>query len=246
MVIAFFYCLFGVLKVHVMHLYDFEGGHLIMQDEEIKTKILRMWKQRDDFSWIFIETGEIHNEFQRKGIIQDILDRQQIGDFHNCDDLYKEFGCNNNRKMANKNSKKPPVEDSCIPWKVSVRNTNRFIKLYRNEVSQLVEDEVLDAYEQAFLFVILPHIEFKTNCVIVDGEYPTLEYMAQKTKLSLRKIKQVVKSLEDKNLVKRYKDGIHKKIFVNPNYFCAGSIIEGEVPSYFMSVEETTKELFNK
>lgn len=116
----------------------------------------------------------------------------------------------------NKNSKKP-VETSCIPWKNT--KDDLFIKIYRNEVSQLVEDEILDAYEQAFLFVILPHIAFKTNCVIVNGDFPTLEYMAKKTKLSVRKIKQVVKSLEDKNIIRRYKDGINKKIFVNPDYF---------------------------
>ncbi len=214
-----------------------------MQDEEeIKSHILAMWKQRDEFTWVFLETGEVHNEYERLGIIQKLLDSKQIEDFHICDDLYKEFGCDNNRKITNKKSKQPK-EDSCIPWKSG--GEIQFIKLYRNEVSQLVEDEILDAYEQAFLFVILPHIEFKTNCVIVNGDYPTLEYIAQKTKLSLRKIKQVVKSLEDKNLIRRYKDGINKKIFINPNYFCAGSKIEGVVPSYFIEeVEVTTKELF--
>lgn len=219
-----------------------------MQDEElIRFQISSMWKPRDEYSWVFIETGEVHNEYQRLGIIQDLLDSQQFIDFHYCDNLYKEFGCKNNRKLSSKNSKKPK-EDSCIPWKEGAKI--QFIKLYRNEVSQLVEDEVLDAYEQAFLFVILPYIEFKTNCVIVNGDYPTLEYIAQKTKLSLRKIKQVVKSLEEKNLIKRYKDGINKKIFVNPNYFCAGSKIEGEVPSYFIAniedVDDSTLELFDK
>lgn len=208
---------------------------------DVENYIDNLWKQTGEDSFINLETGEVHNSLQRQGYIQQILDNEQLDNFHSCNYLYEKYQVPNNRIIRSKKSKKP--ETTCIPWKNS--KSDLFIKIYRTEGYDLIMNKILDAYEKAFMFTIQYHLEFKTNCIIIDGDYPTLDYLADLTGLSVRKIKDVVKTLENKNIIKRYKDGINKKIFVNPNYMCAGSIIEGEIPSFFIDqIEDKTKELF--
>lgn len=201
-----------------------------MLTQELDNYINSLWKEYGEGYYIYLSTGEIHNKEQRDGEIRKLIENEQIDNFHDFNPLYIKYGLIDNRRIINKKSKKLRNE-TCIPWK---NNDELFIKIYRKEGVQMIEDRILDAHEKAFIFTIIPYVEFKTNCIIVDGEYPTLEELAKMVGLSNRKINDVVKSLEKKNLIKRYKDGLYKKIFVNPEYMCAGSIIEGEVPSYFI------------
>lgn len=217
-----------------------------MQDIEDKFKL--MWKKYDDLSWTFIETGELHNDLQRKGIIKSILDNDQIKNFHENGDLYLKYDVPNDRKVINKKNKKNP-ETTLIPWKDDPKK-DLFIKVYRGEGVELIMNQILDIFEKGFMFTIQSFVEYKTNCIIIDGDFPTVEYLAELSGMSPRKANDIVKSLEKKNIIKRYKDGLHKKIFVNPHYMCAGSKIEGEIPSFFIvqieDVDDSTLEMFDR
>lgn len=209
--------------------------------DKLEQEISLMWKNHSEGHYVFISTGEVHNEFQRKGEIQKLLEYAQITNFHDYKPLFVKYDIPYDRKISNKRSKKPKNE-TCINWKT--KSDDLFIKIYRKEGIQMMENKILNAFEKAFMYTIVPYVEFKTNCVIVSGEYPTLDELADLVGISVRKIKDVVKSLENKNIIKRYKDGLHKKIFVNPEYMCAGSIIEGEIPSFF--IDKNTLDIFNE
>lgn len=213
-----------------------------MQDLNIEDYIESIYQPYEEGYYIYLPTGEKHNEFQRQGEIQKLIEDEQLHEFHDYAKLLIKYGIPVKRKIINKGSKKP-IDKTTIPWKLD----GKFIKVYRAEGVDLIMDKTLNVYEKGFLYTIQPFVAWKTNCIVIDGDYPTVEYLAELVCISPRKMNDVLKSLEQKNLIRRYKDGLHKKIFINPNYICAGIEIEGEVPSYFIDeVEEMTKELFNK
>ena len=209
-------------------------------EEQIKIK----WEKLNDDCYVYLLTGESFNNLEYLGAVKREIEEAQLKGFHDHSSLLKKFGIEGYRKIQNKGDKSK-VETTCIAWKDTKKDL--FIKVYRGEGVELIMNKTLDIFEKGFMFTIQPFVEFKTNCVIIDGEFPTVEYLAELAGTSPRKANDIIKSLEKKNLIKRYKDGLHKKIFVNPNYMCAGSIIEGEIPSYFMSeIDRETMELFNK
>ena len=211
---------------------------------ELEEQINIKWKKLNDDCYVYLLTGESYNNLEYLGAVKREIEAEQLKGFHDYTGLLRKFGIEGFRKIKNKGDKEK-VETSCIAWKDTKKDL--FIKVYRGEGVELIMNKTLDIFEKGFMFTIQPFVEFKTNCVIINGEFPTVEYLADLAGMSLRKANDIIKSLEKKNLIKRYKDGLHKKIFVNPNYMCAGAKLEGEIPSYFMSeIEDDTMELFNK
>lgn len=209
-------------------------------EEEIKIK----WKKINDDCYVYLSTGESFNNFEYLGAIKREIEDIQLKDFHDHTALLRKFGIESFRKIKNKGDK-DKLETSCIAWKDTKKDL--FIKVYRGEGVELIMNKTLDIFEKGFMFTIQPFVEFKTNCVIIDGEFPKVEYLAELAGMSPRKANDIIKSLEKKNIIRRYKDGLHKKIFVNPHYMCGGAIIEGEIPSFFISeIEEETMDLFDK
>jgi len=211
---------------------------------DLEKEINIKWEKINDDCFVYLLTGESFNNLEYLGAVKREIEAEQLKGFHDYTSLLKKFGIEGFRKIKNKGDKEK-IETTCVAWKD--KKTDLFIKVYRGEGVKLIMNKTLDIFEKGFMFTIQPFVEFKTNCVIIEGEFPTVEYLAELAGMSPRKANDIIKSLEKKNLIKRYKDGLHKKIFVNPHYMCAGAIIEGEIPSYFVSeIEEGTMELFNK
>jgi len=217
--------------------------HLIMPTD-LEKQIDIQWHKLDDDRYVYLLTGESFNNLEYLGAVKREIENAQLKDFHEHSKLLRKYGIDVNRKIKNKGDK-TPIETTCIAWKDTKKDL--FIKVYRGEGVELIMNKTLDIFEKGFMFTIQSFVEFRTNCVIIDREFPTVEYLAELAGMSPRKANDIIKSLEKKNIIKRYKDGLHKKIFVNPHYMCAGAIIEGEIPSYFVSeIEEETMELFNR
>lgn len=92
----------------------------------------------------------------------------------------------------------------------------------------------LTANEKAVLMSVLPFVQYKTNRVAYPNGRPIkVNSLSKLTGLSKNTLGAVLKSLEEKNLLLRAREGKAYELYVNPDIFCKGRKIFTKVKEVF-------------
>lgn len=113
-------------------------------------------------------------------------------------------------------------------------------EFYKGNINKLKKNMTnLDIYERAFLFSIVPYIGYEDCCLKYDnGKEIGFTNLIEISKISKRKVQDIIGSLVEKNILYKEKDGKTIRYFVNPYLFCKGSRIQSRLCSIFENLEE--------
>ena len=107
-----------------------------------------------------------------------------------------------------------------------------FKKVYINNVEKL---ELLDLNnnEKLVYYVLRDYAQYPTNCVVIKEHIPTMAELEPIVGLSERSIRESLKSLDEKRLIKLVQSGHRKAIYINPEYYATGKELDTEVLHMF-------------
>lgn len=93
--------------------------------------------------------------------------------------------------------------------------------VYRDKLLDL-KNMKMDKNEKLVYYVIRDFVQYPSNCVIINDNIPTFKELEPITSLTERTIRDAIKALETKNIVKLVQSGHRKAIYVNPEYYASG------------------------
>ncbi|HHK5537024.1 TPA: MarR family transcriptional regulator [Bacillus mobilis] len=113
----------------------------------------------------------------------------------------------------------------------------RFVQLIMDNVNYLTEVEYLSSKEEAFLFKLVPYVEFKTNVIIQKNDKDNVDtttpasptYLAERFKMARKSVSLTMNGLFKKGVLGVAEAGIttedgractSRTWFVNPNIMC--------------------------
>ena len=179
-------------------------------------------------SFIHVKTGEFITKTEHDKIIQKKLEKLKCEMFATTNTISnEEFGIENSQSIVNKKSRK----------KKSVKNREKldngeFNMVYREKAKEVICMK-LTTNEKLVYYVLRDLVQYPTNCVVLNNHIPTNTELEPIIGLSERSIIKAIKSLEDKNLIKRIQYGHKKAIYINPNYYASGKDLEVDTLKMF-------------
>ena len=91
--------------------------------------------------------------------------------------------------------------------------------------------------EKLVFYVLRDYIQYPTNCIVINDSIPSIKDLEPLVGLTERSMVGVLKSLEEKKLIKRVQSGHKKAIYVNPEYYASGKDLEIETLKLFGLLE---------
>ena len=124
---------------------------------------------------------------------------------------------------------------------IEVKNNNQkkwkskshFVKLYTNEIANLIIKAKLDAYESGLLLRLIPYLEYESNLIAVDGEFIDKKGIMEISGYSKHKASEVIESLVVKKVLSKTKVGRTLKYHLNPHLMFRGTFLSAETESIF-------------
>ena len=112
----------------------------------------------------------------------------------------------------------------------------KFLKLNLKELQMIIPN--LDVYEKALLCSIIPYVGYEDCCIkSINGIELDIDKMIEISGISKRKLQDVIKSLVNKHILYKKKNGKKCKYFVNPWLVCKGNTINGNLKAMFKDYE---------
>lgn len=111
-----------------------------------------------------------------------------------------------------------------------------FNMLYRKEVDSIMAFK-LTLVEEGVYSRLCKFIQYPTNCVMVNGQIPSIEILMNIMDLKERSLRGHLKTLCDKGLIKMVQCGHKKSIYVNPQYCASGKDLDIETLRMFNLIE---------
>lgn len=121
-------------------------------------------------------------------------------------------------QMIKKHRKKPP----------GLNGKEEFAMIYINEVAMWLErdDKRLTADEGAFLFFVLPYLDYYGQVMLKDQNGQPARLTVQRSEKLMgwdrNKVNRVLRGLEDKRIIYKVREGQTKFIILNPRLFFRG------------------------
>lgn len=84
----------------------------------------------------------------------------------------------------------------------------------------------LNTNEKLVFYIMRDFIQYPTNCIVINDHIPTIKELEPIIGLTERSIITALKSLEDKNMLKRVQYGHKKAIYINPEYYASGKELD--------------------
>jgi len=103
----------------------------------------------------------------------------------------------------------------------------------KDNMKKLLNEDI-SIYSLAFITKFQGYIEFPTNVIVIDGTPPSTTEMAKLMCVSQRKMMQILKELESKEIIKRVRIGWNIAILFNPFIYSAGTVVDIETYNYFV------------
>lgn len=175
-------------------------------------------------SFVKLETGEFFTKQEHDKYLQKKLEEYKIQLFAEFNQIVEQnTGIINEQMLINKRSIKSK------PKRVSTRSSfecgNEFNLVFRDKIQEVVNMK-LSANEKLVFYVLREHCQFPTNCIVLNGHVPSFEELAPLASLSEKSVRNAVKSLELKGLIKRVQYGHKKAIYIHPQYYSTGKELE--------------------
>lgn len=101
---------------------------------------------------------------------------------------------------------------------VKINSNKLFMKVFRMNVRDLIENGNLSKNAKSFIACMQPYIYFPCNYIVYKCDNPTTEELIKMFDMGRSTLFDVLKELEEKEVIKRVKRGGQTIIYVNP--FC--------------------------
>lgn len=173
-------------------------------------------------SFIKIETGEI---FTQSEVLKYIQKKLEIfnAKLLNKNNMVAEkvFGIESAQRLINKKSKIPKRNHGANKAEYDGTGKLGFNIVYRERMEDLGNMK-LDKNEKLVYYVLRDFVQHPSNCVMVNNSIPTFKGLEPLISLTERTIRDALKTLEEKNLLKLIQSGHRKAIYINPEYYATG------------------------
>lgn len=188
-------------------------------------------------SFIKVETGEIFTQSEVLKYVQrklEIFNAKTLQE-HN-DIAEKTFGIDSTQRLINKKSTKPKRNHNANKAVYDGTGENGFSIVYRDKIKEL-NDMKLDKNEKLVYYVLRDFAQYPSNCVVINDSIPTFKELEPLISLTERTIRDSLKTLEIKNIIKLFQSGHRKAIYINPEYYATGKELNIDTLKMFNLLE---------
>jgi len=107
---------------------------------------------------------------------------------------------------------------------INVKEDYEFTKVFKVDVRKLLEMPKLSPYAKAFMHDAMSYMNYPTNTLVYKSKTPSIEKLCELMDLKRAKMYQVLKELEEKDVIQRHKLDGKLTIFVNPYLYSCGLV----------------------
>lgn len=203
-----------------------------MEDlKEYIENLKEQFVQMTDTNYCNLATGEVFtlaevNKYMSKKI-------EEFNILRNADVLKtaRENGIEVEQRLINKRSKK----------KKSGKCKERYDRgdfniIYREEMMNFMALK-LTLIEEGVFSRLCKFLQYPTNCVMVNGNIPSIEILMTIMDLKERALRGHLKTLEQKGVIKLIQSGHKKAIYINPQYCSTGKDLDIDTLKMFNLIE---------
>ncbi len=108
--------------------------------------------------------------------------------------------------------------------------------IYRDRIEE-VNGMKLNNNEKLVFYVLRDFAQYPTNCIVIKDSIPTMKELEPIIGLNEKTIRNSLKSLQEKNLVKLKQYGHRKSIYINPEYYATGKDLDIEILHMFNLID---------
>lgn len=202
--------------------------------EEYIEKLNSEFKEMINGEFAKLDTGEF---FTRTEVSKYIQRRLEI---YNADMLNENIkksrqllGIVPEQRLVNNRSKAPKKSKNNSK---DIYDGGNFNIVYRDKIEELINMN-LSKNEKLVFFIIRDFIVYPYNCVMINNEIPRFTDLEPIISLTERTIRDALKLLEEKNIIKLIQSGHRKAIYVNPQYYASGKELNIDTLRLFDLVE---------
>jgi hypothetical protein len=105
-----------------------------------------------------------------------------------------------------------------------VKEEYEFVKVFTVSKREIKKSNNLSKIAKAAYFDLESEISFPTNTIIIDGDTPSIEQLCEFLDLKKSKLYEVLKELENAELIKRKKINGQLVIYINPFLYNRGYV----------------------
>ena len=203
-----------------------------MEDlKEYIENLKEQFVQMTDTNYCNLATGEVFtlaevNKYMSKKI-------EEFNILRNADvfKTARENGIEVEQRLINKRSKK----------KKSGKCKERYDRgdfniIYREEMMNFMALK-LTLIEEGVFSRLCKFLQYPTNCVMVNGNIPSIEILMTIMDLKERALRGHLKTLEQKGVIKLIQSGHKKAIYINPQYCSTGKDLDIDTLKMFNLIE---------
>jgi hypothetical protein len=135
-------------------------------------------------------------------------------------------GVRTDQRIVNGRSKKKKLKNR------DTYDGGNFNIVYENKLEEVVNMK-LNNNEKLVYYVLRDYAQYPTNCVIIKNHVPAMIELEPIVGLSERSIRDSLKSLDEKGLIKLVQSGHKKAIYINPEYYATGKDLDTDTLQIF-------------
>jgi hypothetical protein len=146
--------------------------------------------------------------------------------------INNQLGIEDTQRMINKKSKKPKRNHQTGKAYYLKDDASLFNIVHRIKIEE-VKNMKLNKNEKLVYYVLRDFINHPSNCVMINDSIPSFKELEPIVSLTERTIRDCLKTLQDKNLLKLVQSGHKKAIYINPEYYATGKELNIETLQLF-------------
>lgn len=173
-------------------------------------------------SFVKLESGEIFTNSEVDKYTERKLGEFQAALFQSNNKKAKELtGVRINQRLVSNRSKKPEKYHSTTKATYLKEEKTEFNIVHRPRLEE-VKNMQLNKNEKLVYYILRDFVSHPSNCVMINNEVPVFKELEPLVSLTERTIRDALKTLEEKNLLKLVQTGHRKAIYINPEYYATG------------------------
>jgi hypothetical protein len=186
-------------------------------------------------SFVKLSTGEMFTKTEVQKYIQIQLEDFNLKIQESIKEtVKKESDIELDQRLINNRSKKPSKKK--INNRSRHENGEKFNIVYENGL-EAIRNMKLNNNERLTYLSLRDYVQYPTNCIVINNHIPSMIELEPIVGLSERAIRDCLKSLDTKGLIKLVQSGHRKAIYVNPDYYTSGKELDNDTLIMFGLLE---------
>jgi len=182
----------------------------------------REFKEMIGGTFVKLSTGEM---FTRSEVLKYVQRKMEIFNseaMHENNMVIRDvYGIEPSQRIINNKSKTPVRSKTINKSKYLKDDKSEFNIVHRNRIKE-IDDMDLTKNEKLVYYIIRNYVDHPYNNIVINGIIPTFKDLEPLVSLTERSIRESLKTLEEKNLLKLKQAGHRKSIYINPAYYATG------------------------